>query len=161
MKNNKGFTLIEVVVVFGIIIALAGIVLASSFNFRTSTEINSVINKLITEIKNQQIKAMTGDTEGSLQIDNFGIYFFETKYTLFHGDTFSLSDPSNFDINMESDIKIRNSFPNNTIIFAPGSGEIVPFIDGSNTITINDVNNFLSKTIQLNKYGSVINLNDN
>ncbi|OGG18797.1 hypothetical protein A3D78_02165 [Candidatus Gottesmanbacteria bacterium RIFCSPHIGHO2_02_FULL_39_14] len=151
----RGFTLIEVVIVIAFLMTLLGLVLASSINFRISTDVNSEVNKLITDIKNQQIKAMTGDTEGSLIVDSSGINFSQTKYTMFHGDTYTPANPTNFDVELESNLKIINTFPNNTIIFSLKSGEIASFTPGSDSITIQDAANSVSRTIKLNKYGSI------
>lgn len=158
MKKN-GFTLIEIIVVFAFLITLAGIILSYSFNFRTSTVINTTMTKLTTDLKSQQIKAMTGDTEGIGVIESYGINFGPSLYTLFHGDTFSQGDPTNFVVEMEENIQISNTLPNNSVVFNPGSGEINTFVLGSDTVTIRDEDTNQSHTIRFNKFGTITEFN--
>lgn len=153
---KRGFALVEIVIVFGFLITLFGLVFATSLNFRSSTQINTALNTLITDIKNQQVKAMTGDTGGSGAIDSYGVYFAPDKYILFHGASYSGSNPSNFEINMEDNMQILTTLNDNTLLFSPNSGEVTNFSLAADSVTLNDSVNNISKTIKLNKYGAVI-----
>lgn len=155
---RKGFTLIETIIVISIIITLLGSIMAVSLNFRPSTLINSNITTFLTDLKNQQMKAMTGDTEGRGVPDTYGIYFQTNNYTLFHGSVYSAGNPDNFVIPLDSQLQFSDTLPNHTLLFTAQSGEITGFVSNQNTVTISDAAGELSKTISLNKYGSVINI---
>ena len=159
--KQRGFTILEIVIVIAFLLILTSMVLPTSLRFRSSGDINAVINNFISDAKNQQIKAMLGDTEGGGIVDKYGIYLTSNKYVLFHGSTYSSSDTNNLSINMKSGIQILNSFPNNSIIFIQKSGEIASYNSGSDTITIKDNNNSISRILKFNKYGSIIDNNEN
>lgn len=157
--NQKGFTIIEMIIVMGVAIILLGLTLSSSITFRTSTLTDTTIATFIADLRNQQIKAMVGDTEGRGNPDSYGIHISPTKYTLFHGNTYSPTDPSNFDVPIDSKINLTTLFPNSIIAFTINSGEITNFTTGSDTVTIKETVNNNQKVIKLNKLGSVVSIN--
>lgn len=158
MKNAKaGFTLIELVVVIGILLTLFSITLISLTTGQRNVSIQSDRNKLISDIKIQQTKAMRGTGGGS---NAFGIYFQPSQYTLFVGDSYSQSDPDNFVVSLIQGVIFSGiTFPGATIIFATRSGEIDGFLLGNNTVTIEDSEGVETSTVTLNKYGVVSNVN--
>lgn len=165
MKKNlvfswhDGFTLTEIIIVSAITLTLLGLTLASSITFHTSTLTTTTSTTLTTDLKNQQTKAMVGDTEGRGTPDNYGIHIDPTKYTLFHGSIYSPADPANFDIPMDSIINLTTTFVGNDIVFATNSGEIQNLSSGHDTITIIDMAANKQINIQLNKFGAVVSMN--
>ena len=98
---------------------------------------------------------MTSDTEGRNTSDNYGIYFGTNTYTLFHG-TYSSNDKTNSIIPLGDNIQFSSvTLPGSQIIFLKNSGEVSNFSSNSNTITIKDITNNIGKTITINKYGIV------
>lgn len=160
IKNSiqRGFTLIELIVVMGIISLLIGFVTLNLANLRKITSLNSEIDKLVFEMKSQQTKAMS--SFGSATGENFGIYFQSDKYVLFTGSIYSATNASNFSVNLPSNINFASStIPDNTIIFLRQSGELNGFIDGNNSITIQSTDGLEKKTLNVNRYGVVTNIN--
>lgn len=157
--KQAGFTLIEVIVVVSILLTLIGLIITNPLNLRESTSINTFVYTLITDIKNQQIKAMVGDTEGRGIPDTYSIYIEPTKYTLFHGQNYSDGDSSNFAVTVDDQYQLLTIFPSNKIVFASGSGEIVGFAQNQNTINIVDTRTGQQKVITINKYGVVTGIN--
>jgi len=156
MRNNRGFTFPELMVVTAILLMLAGLTLGNLFSLRQNVSISTSVDTLIADIKEQQIKAMIGDTEGRATADSYGIFFEATRYSLFHG-TYSTTDPGNFVVNLDQSVQFTDStFPSNQIIFAPQSGE-VGFSTGA--ITIKDPKSAKQRTITINKYGVVTAVN--
>lgn len=155
-KRKKGFTLIEVLVVISVFLILAGFGINSLLNVRGSSSSTSTIYTLINDIKNQQTKSMTGDTEGRGTPDTYSIYIESNKYTLFHGQTFSATDSSNFVVSIPQDSLLSTTFNSNKIIFASGSGEIQNFTNGQDTVTLRNTVTNQQSILQLNKYGVVI-----
>lgn len=159
MRNQKGVTLVEVLIVFGIFSILAGLGFVNILNVRSSASVSSSEYTLISDIKNQQIKAMTGDTEGRGVPDTYGIYIQPNQYTLFHGQNYSAGDSSNFTVPITPDFNLSTTFASNKIVFASGSGEIINFISGQNSIMFTNTSTNVQSTIQLNKHGVIITVN--
>ncbi len=158
-NSERGFTLVELGIVFGIIALLSGFVTFNFVNVQKTTSINSVIDTLVSDMKSQQTKAMVG-SGGSGVGNSYGIYFQSDRYILFTGTTYSSTNSSNFTVMLGSNIEFVNStFPNNSLVFLRQSGELNVFIDGMNTITIQNTQGLNKKTITVNQYGVVTKIN--
>jgi type II secretory pathway pseudopilin PulG len=155
LKYEQGLTLIEMVVVFGILAVLFLIGVVSISNTRVVTSNNTSTTVLISDLKAQQIKAMAGDTEGRAAPDNYGIKILPDRYVLFHGATYNSTDTSNFEVPLDSGYTLTTNFPNATVSFVIKSGEIAGFVEGQNEITITNTASGESKNVQLNKYGTI------
>lgn len=162
VKKNPGLlgiTLIEVIIVISIVTTLFGLVFGNILNVRSTTTINTSLTAIIADLKNQQIKSMVGDTEGRSSPDNYGVYISGPNYTLFHGQIYSESESTNFDINADTGYQFTTTFPGSQVIFASGSGEIVNFIENQNTVSIINTRTNEQKTIHINKYGVITTIN--
>lgn len=110
--------------------------------------LTSVEEILLADLKQQQLKAMIGDTEGRLDSDSYGVHFDQTKYTLFHG-AYLIGASSNSVINLDNNMQFNN--PNFNVIFSRLSGEI-PTVA---MIELQDNTNSKLKRIHLNTLGVV------
>lgn len=153
---QKGLTLIELMLVVGIISLLFGIGFVGLGSLKIVATKSSSFSVLSSDLKNQQIKAMVGDTEGRGVADNYGIKIFSDSYVLFHGNNYNESDTSNFSIPIDQGYTLSTTFPGETIIFASDSGELVNFSQGQSTITITHNETGSSNTMELNSYGTII-----
>lgn len=153
---KKGFTLIELLVVMGIMSILLMLVVINVIKPQSSTALEGATNTLISDLKSQQLKSMVGET-GTAEASPSGIVFASDKYTLFSG-VHSTTDPLNFEVALGSGVRISTTFPDSRIIFATGSGEVIGFSPGANTITL-QWNNSATQTIIINKYGVATNIN--
>lgn len=156
---QKGFTLVEILLVMAIVSSLFAISIVNLNNLQQNTYQNTSEELFLSDLKLQQLKSMTGDNNTSAAVEPFGIYFGTNTYTLFRGDTYSASDPENFTIELNPNLTFASvEFANSQIIFAKNSGEIVGFTDGNNTITINNSITGTNSVITLNKYGVITNI---
>lgn len=158
MKNAKGFTLIELVISVAIFTILLGLILFNLNTARTEVTLSTTVETLITDLNQQQLKSMVGDTEGRTESDIYGISFAADSYTLFHG-TYAASESSNFSINLPETQQVTTTFPDDEIIFEQGSGEIVDYDEDTDTITVLDTQNGEQRVLELNKYGVVTDIN--
>ena len=149
MKKERGFTLIEMIVVVSTIVTLLGFITISLVRSQQTASLTSVEGILLADLKQQQLKSMIGDTEGRSDSDQYGIHFDSNKYVLFHGD-YSDGETSNSVINLDSNMQFNN--PNFDIIFSKLSGTIL----ATTTIELQDNTNSKIKRIHLNTYGNVI-----
>lgn len=154
--NEQGFTFPELVIVMGIVILMLGFITINLVQARNSSSLTTTLDTLITDMKNQQIKAMTGDTEGRGTADSYGIHFSANQYVLFHGTSFNQSDSSNLAINLDPSLSFNQDlFPSGNIIFLQTSGEVSSFSTTSNSIVLTGSNGNQTKTITINKYGII------
>ena len=155
LEHQKGFTLIEIVLVVGILTILLSMAFVSIGNIRVISTNSNTSTVIVSDLKNQQIRAMVGDTEGRGVPDNYGIKILPTQYILFHGNLYNPSDTTNYAIPISTGFSLSSTFTNDTILFASESGEIVTFTQNHDTITLTNTTSNQAKTIHLNKYGTI------
>jgi prepilin-type N-terminal cleavage/methylation domain-containing protein len=152
---HKGFTFIELLLVMSVVAILTSMVSLALVNSRSSTSLETVTATFMADFKNQQTKAMTGDTEGQGVPDHYGIHISPQAYTMFRGSSFAAQAESNFLVPMEDTIRITTTFSDDILHFATQSGEMSNFISGQNTITFSDSATTKQKILHVNKYGSI------
>ena len=157
---QKGFTFPELIVVIGIITTIFAFSVANLSNTQQRTYLSSNITTIISDIKQQQLKAMNGDTDGSGTISDYGIYFETNKYTIFRGTTYSASDVRNYTISLESNIQFKDvTFPSSQLVFQKGSGEVNGYTTNTDTFTLWNTITQEEKIITINRYGAIVNVN--
>lgn len=147
--NKRGFVFIELIVVLGILSVLISIAVVSISNSRRRATLTASVDTLVSDIKSQQTKAMTG-------LSDEGVRFETTHYVLFDGATYSSSDPSNFTVPLDerANFSVIN-VPNARIVFASRSGEILEFSPQEHSVTLTQLDSNDTKTIQFNRYGTI------
>lgn len=154
---SGGYTLPELLITMGIFAILVSLVTINLTYSQQNQTNDTTITTLISDIKEQQLKAMVGDTEGRATPDVYGIYFEANRYTLFHGNTYSASDPTNFVINLNPTLQFIPI--NKTLLFLKLSGQVSGYSSGANTITLKNTTTNDQKTIRFNQFGIVTQLN--
>lgn len=159
-KNTEGFTLIELIVVIGIILILFGFISINLIQQQHTTAVSASVDTLSSDIASQQTKAMAGKVDSSSAENSYGIYFQSDRYTLFSGNTYFATGSGNFTVMLDKNISFSNiTFPNSSLVFSVRSGEFNGFVNGTNTIKIKDTAGSEAKTITVNRYGVIINVN--
>lgn len=156
--KSEGFTLIEIIVVSAVVLILLAFASVNLFNIPTSSSIDATVDTVAEDLKTQQIKAMAGDTEGRGIPDKYGMYITPSSYTVFHGSTYNPNDTANFRSDLPAGYSLSTTLPNSIVIFAAGSGEILNFSNNQNTITVKNDATGKQKTIFLNTYGTITNI---
>jgi len=149
MKTQRGYTLIELMLVLAImliLLRLTTISLSSSQQKVSTTEAEQV---LLTDLRQQQLKAMIGDTEGRSEQDAYGVHFDLNQYVLFHG-TYTPADPANFTVDLNQGLQFNPA--GTDIIFQRISGEIPV---SSISVDLENTTNGETKIMVINKYGVV------
>lgn len=156
-QNEAGFTLTELIITVGIISLLLSTVAISLTTSHRKASVSSAITQVITDFKLQQVKAMSGDTEGGATATNYGIYFNATSYVLFRGTSYNPNDTNNLAVPIENTLQF--SPVGKTVIFTKASGDVSSFDPLANTITISDTTSNVQKVVTFNKYGVVTSVN--
>ena len=152
---QAGYSLVEITLVGAFIALLLSLVTLNLFQFQHSSQLSATVNTFVADYKEQQIKAMYGDTNGTGSLSNYGVYFGSSSYTEFQ-NTYGTS---NFSVSLPTGIQISTTSPNSQILFFKGSGEISGFTSGKNTIILKDTVAGTQKTITFNRYGVVTSVN--
>lgn len=152
-RHHPGFTLIEIILIMTIFTILTTLASINLIKPQSSSKIDTTAATLIADIKEQQIKSISGDTEGASFPTQFGIYLEPSSYTLFQGTTYLVSDPNNFEVDLETGILISNNLPSSQLSFSINSGEWENFSSSQNSITIQDSTSN-QKIITINRYGA-------
>jgi len=155
---RRGFTITELAIVMGIsaiLLSLATVnlsVLIPKGNVTTSTDI------LLTDIKQQQAKAMLGETQGQSTTNSYGIFLENNQYTLFAGSAFNATSSANMVVSVPASLEIVTNLPISTLLFTKGSGEVQGFVQGSNTVTLRDRSFSTQRVLSVNQYGVITGL---
>ncbi len=142
--SQRGFTIIELLVVMGIGSILLGLTTISLLNVQHNTSVAAAQESLIADLKSQQSKAMNGSKNGG----NFGVHFStpsNNTYTLFQGTDFA-HQTSTTVVTIDDGITYSGS----DVVFTAVSGEISP-----STITVTSTGGSGTKQIVMNKFGVV------
>ncbi len=143
---KKGFTIIELLIVIGIIIIAAAAALPIYSNLQVSSQLNETNAQIAQTIKNAREKSVAG-----LNNSRHGVKFNPSSYTLFQGDSYATRE-SLYDrtIDLDDVLTITTNLTNDEIVFARGSG--IP--NNTGIITLNhDVQG--SRTVTINEFGLV------
>ncbi len=134
-RSRPGFTLIEILLVMTIFATLFSFTGFSFLRSQTESNLNTTVQILVSDLKDQQIKAMSGASDGANSLAQ-GIFFETNRYILFSGNTYSAGDSNNFAVDIKEGINVFTTLPSSQIVFSKNSGEFENYISGSNTITV-------------------------
>lgn len=137
-----GFTILEILIVLGIVSILISLSASPGLDFYRSQQIESKSREIVQNLRRSQMKAMSSESDSS-----FGIYFTTNSYTLFKGDNYALRQ-SGFDEVFEIPSIITLSGLSE-IVFSKLEGE--PNVTGDIILTSNSQ----TRTININELGRI------
>ncbi len=163
MKNFKlkrGFTLSELLIVIAIMGILLSLTTINLFSAYYKNNLNTSLDVLLADLRQQQLKAMVADTQGASTRRAHGIYFKSDSYVLYQGgltgNSYLSTDPFNFEVKPNEEVQFTNIFlPNSQVLFASNSGEIVDYDPLLNYVTLKNIHTEETKTIRFNQFGTV------
>jgi len=149
-KNKNGFTLIEILITIAIFAIILGITIVAVRSFSDTVNLDNAGKIIGTNIKLAKMRSV-----GALNDTNYGVRFEGDKITVFAGDTFDVSDPTNKVVNLSDNVKISD------ISLAGGGIDLVfnrltGTTNNAGTIEIELVNNSSEKKqIVINEEGQI------
>jgi len=84
----KSFTLLEILIIIGIIAILISLTLPLSLDFYRSQQLETHSQGIIQTLRQAQLKAMAQEADSS-----FGVYLTDESYILFKGNSYFTRDP--------------------------------------------------------------------
>lgn len=150
-KKESGFTVIELLVVLVMIAILFALSTVNLGKDQITASLTTTTNSLVSDLRNQQILAMEGDSGSTNSAQPHGIYLQSNNYVLFAGSTYNSSDTYNFPMSTGA-VNLSTTFPSNQVLFSKGDGSVSGFSSGQNTITLSLQGN--SETITINRFGA-------
>lgn len=102
-KKNKGFTLIEILIVVGILAVLIAVVSPAFSTMRNNEVLKSTTADIVSAI--DKARSQTLASVNSLE---YGVHFESSKIVIFQGTTYSSGDANNEDIFISSPASISN-----------------------------------------------------
>lgn len=153
LTQRAGFTLVELLLVMGITSILLGVVTVNLLRPQTKSALDASVLVLVSDLKQQQMKAMVGQSDGQPTSTSHGIHIGGSNYTLFQGTSYSSGAVSNFGVTLHPAVTASSTFTGSQIIFSRVTGEVLNFASGNNTITLQSIQDANQRTITLNRYG--------
>jgi len=150
LKLQSGFTVIEVMVVVTIFTLLIGFASINLVRPQTQASLDTIVKTLVSDIRQQQVKAMGGDTDSTSAAIEHSIRFETNRYIIFRGITYNPSEPSNFAVDLDGSLQIS---PIQEVVFVKRSGEVL--VGAPMTINITNTQTGQQKIITINKYGAI------
>lgn len=156
-KNvNMGFTLIEFLIAMGITAIIVMLISNALLTSSNHASLDTTVGTFMTDLKQQQLKSMVGDTQGVGVNNYYGVYFKTNSYILFNGSTYLSTNSANIIVNLPTNIIFSNiNFPSSEIVFNEGSGEVQNYATTSATVTLENTNDSNTDVITINRYGVV------
>lgn len=147
-RRIEGFTLIELLLILGLLAVLLSLVVTNLFGVVAQASIDTSVTLLVSDLKQQQTKAMIGESDGASTSRPYGAYFEPKRYVLFRGASFSADDSFNFVIDLPSSLAFTD-IASAQAVFQKGSGEIAGFTE----VTLQDSVSGLRRRISTSKFG--------
>jgi Tfp pilus assembly protein FimT len=156
----RGFVLIELVVVIGMLALLIGFATTNLLGADRRASLTATIDTLIADLRSQQTKAMTGISVGGVTPLGYGIHFEQNRYTLFQGLTYNASDTLNSVISVDTRVQFSDiALPNASVVFLSKSGEMNGYNSELDNVTVHQLDSNQLETIRLNRYGVITSIN--
>lgn len=136
-----------------ILLTLIGLSAINLGRPQAAANISTTLDTMLSDLKDQQILAMSGGTGGGSTAIAYGIYIQSSQFTLFSGNSYNGSDPHNFVEMAGNRVTLSTTLPSSVIIFQKGTGDVQGYTSGSDTITLTGPNSI--RTITINRFGGL------
>lgn len=130
--ENKGITILEILMIIAIIVILIAVIVPNLANFRNERTLNNTTSDIISLLNEAR-----NNTISSYNSNSYSVHFESSRVVYFTGSVFDNNDSTNESVNLDSSVTI------------PASGGINLNGGGSDV-------NFARLTGDTNNYGTII-----
>lgn len=154
--TRRGYTLIEVLLTMSIFAVLIGFVSLTLSNMIPRASLHATGATVIADLRQQQLRAMSGEALGLAAVVPLGIKFEGNTYTFFQGESYVASLPaSHFRVSVQEPLEINTTFVNNEVIFESGTGNIQDYTAANDQIIVQNSQTNQQQVITFNRYGII------
>lgn len=148
LLNNKGYTLVEIIITLGLTAVMVAGVTVAMFQFRDNVEYDILLNKIVESVNFSKLKAMNSKLDSSDARSRYSVKFFSNRIVEFEGDVYTEGADAN--IEYEVPVGLNLSYSCSPV----NNGEIsFNAIIGENT---NNCTIYILKLEQVLPAGSVV-----
>jgi len=147
LDNRTGFTILEVLLVIGIIVLLVAATVPALGGWAARSQLNNFPLQAIDSLRRAEARATSGSGN-----NDHGVHFESGQFVLFEGSTYSAIDPDNQTVSLPANMTISAislTGGGADVIFEKPTGETTT--DG--TITFEYTPNGTTVTISVNELG--------
>lgn len=149
MKNNRGFTMVEMLTVVGIVVIIAAVALPYGSIFLAQSKLQETTLNVVDALRRTQSRSMSG-----MGGEPWGVHLASTDITLFRGAAYDSGDYEN------EVIDLPEISPINTISLNGGGDDVIfnRIIGDTSewgTIVVDDANSDAQATITISEVGLI------
>ncbi len=153
-RKQQGATLVELLVIMGVIGILARLVTLDLFRGQQRASLVVTKDTMISDIRKQQHRAMEGMTSSPGMYLDYSIRIENQRYILFPGTVFDENNPANDVVALDAILNIDPiQVPGNIITFSRISGEIRGYDEANHSVTLRNNQTGNQYTVQFNSLG--------
>lgn len=154
LKAITGFTVLELMLTLSILGVLFALTVVNLTNIIPKANTRAAAEVLVADLREQQMKAMSGYEAVGGGASDYGIFFETDKYTLFTGSSYVEGHQENYIVPLQASLEFdTTNLPLSRIVFQKGSGDIASYSATYHSIRIRNVVTTELRTITYNKLG--------
>jgi prepilin-type N-terminal cleavage/methylation domain-containing protein len=151
-----GFTLIELMIVLGIIVMLLSLV---TFSFRRtwfSGNMEATVDEINQALYKAQVESISGVSEDGTSASNFGVRFEQGMLIVFPGSVYVSGADGNEEISWNEGLRLTTiNLPDQSVVFSRVSGEVENYTVGQNSLVLTNSQTGESETLVINRMGTM------
>ena len=154
LRRNTGFTVLELMLSMSILAILFALTVVSLTSLIPKANTRAAAEVLVADLREQQMKAMSGYEAIAGGASNYGIFFETNRYTLFTGSSYVAGHQENFVVNLQNGLTFDvTNLPLSAIVFSRGSGDPTNYSATYHSIRIRNLVTAELRTITFNQSG--------
>jgi prepilin-type N-terminal cleavage/methylation domain-containing protein len=154
LRLHTGFTVLELMLTLSILGVLFALTVVNLTNIIPKANTRAAAEVLIADLREQQMKAMSGYEAVVGGASDYGIFFETDAYTLFTGSDYVEGHQENYVVSLQAGLEFdTTNLPLSRIVYLKGSGEVANYSETYHSIRIRNIVTTELRTIVYNQLG--------